>query len=144
MMSRIVAVLLVVGVTALMLPPFFTGGACTAEFDAASEVVQRMRPEVGTVALVRPYLESHMMTYSVVPPDRCEPWARRYDSVCPGGPVFLIAVPVKNQVCRYYRDDSIRIQLGFNRAQQLTRIQTDMKPFKFLKLPHGVEIDWAK
>jgi len=143
-MSRIVTVLLVVGAIALGLPPFFTDGACTAEFDAASAAVQRMRPEIGTVSLARPYLESHVMSYQVVPPERCESWARREEYVCPGGPVFLIAVPVKNKVCRYYRDDSIRIQFGFNGKQQLVRIQTDMKPFKFLKLPHGVEVDWAK
>ena len=144
LMSRICIGLAITGVIALMLPPFFTDGACTSEFEAADAAALRMRPDVGTVALLGSYLNAHAMSYRVVPPERCESWSRNDDVGCSGGPVFLIFIPVQNKVCRYYRDDSIRIQLGFNSSKQLTRIQTDMKPFKYLKLPLGHEIAWAK
>ena len=144
LLSRIATAVLIAVAIALLLPPFFTRGACTAEFEAATAVAQRMRPEVGTVALLGSYLNAHAMSYRVVPPERCESWSRNDDVGCSGGPVFLIFIPVQNKVCRYYRDDSIRIQLGFNSSKQLTRIQTDMKPFKYLKLPLGHEIAWAK
>jgi hypothetical protein len=56
-----------------------------------------------------------------------------------------VSVPVKNRVCRLYRDSSIRMQLGYNKMQQLVHMQTDMNPFHMLKLPmFAYELDWAK
>jgi len=53
--------------------------------------------------------------------------------------------PVKNRICRYYRDTSIRLQLGYNSTLQLVRVQTDMNPYRTLKLPMlGVELYWAR
>ena len=78
--------LLVSGVWPVLLPPFFTHGACTAEFDAAND-------------------------------------ARNGASQ------------------RHYQDSSIRLQLGYNSMLQLARVQTDMKPYRTLKLPLlGVEL----
>jgi hypothetical protein len=62
--------------------------------------------------------------------------------VCTGGPLLLAAVPVRNNVCHYYRDSTISVQLGFNALQQSARIQTDMKPDHRLRL-FGRAIDWA-
>jgi hypothetical protein len=54
-------------------------------------------------------------------------------------------MPVTNRVCRYYRDESVRFQLAFNVRSQLIRIQTDMHPYRLLKLPlTDFEIDVAK
>jgi hypothetical protein len=73
------------------------------------------------------------------------PRPRLQVDVCPGGPLLLVAVPVKNRVCRFYRDSSIRMQLGYNKLQQLVRMQTDMNPYHMLKLPmFAYELDWAK
>jgi hypothetical protein len=52
---------------------------------------------------------------------------------------------VKNRVCRFYRDSSIHLQLGFNSAEQLVRMQTDMNPYRMLKLPAlRVEVYWGR
>jgi hypothetical protein len=42
---------------------------------------------------------------------------------------------VKDRICRYYRDGTGRFQLGFNSRSQLVRIQTDMNPYRILRLP---------
>jgi len=144
LISRLGTALLIAGAIALTVPPFFTRGACTSEFDAASDAVQRMRPEIGTVTLLRSYLEAHSISYQVVQPERCASSPIRDLVTCPDGPTFVVTVPVKNTICRYYRDDNIRIHFGFNNSRQLTRIETDMKPFKYLTLPLGQEVDWAR
>ena len=68
---------------AVILPPVFTGGACTGEFDAESR--------------------------------------------------------------RIYRDDSILVQLQYDRRERLARTQVDMASFKSLPIPFThAAIDWAK
>ena len=85
------------------------------------------------------------MAYGMVTPERCELSPPRDVEVCPGGPILVVAVPVRNKICRYYRDATIRQQLGFNRAEQLVHLQTDMNPFHFLRLPVvNMELDWAR
>jgi hypothetical protein len=128
-----------------LMPPFFTHGACSAEFDAASDALQRARPSIGTFAQAEGYLAARLLPYQVLSAERCERAPPRSVEVCSGGPTLLVAIPVKNRVCRYYRDSSIRLQLGFNGTEQLVRIQTDMDPYRMLKLPMlGLEIYWAK
>lgn len=91
------------------------------------------------------FLASKAMPYQILSAEHCEASAPAEVDVCPGGPLLLVALPVKNRVCRFYRDRSIRVQLGFNSAQQLVRIQTDMNPYRMLKLPAlGVEVYWGR
>jgi hypothetical protein len=144
-MRRVVTTLLVAGAVIAVLPPFFTSGACTAEFDAASNEFERQRSELGNLTHAQAYLASRAIPYKVLTAERCASWPPRDVEVCPGGPLLLVALPVNNRICRYYRDESIRIQLGFNASLQLVRIQSDMSPFRMLKLPIlGLEVDWAK
>jgi hypothetical protein len=45
----------------------------------------------------------------------------------------------------FYRDDRMRVRLGFNSHLQLVRLQTDMKPYRVLKSEtFGFELDWGK
>lgn len=144
-MRTIAILLLVLGVWVALLPPFFTHGACTAEFDAASEALQQARPAIGTLAQAQDYLASRAMQYQVLSAERCQSAPPADVEICPGGPLVLVAVPVKDRICHYYRDSSIRLQLGYNSTLQLVRIQTDMNPYRTLKLPLiGVELYWAK
>jgi len=56
-----------------------------------------------------------------------------------------VTVPVRNQVCRFYRDSDIRVQLQYDAANRLRQLQADMKPFKYLALPwSGIKFYWAK
>jgi hypothetical protein len=144
-MRGVVITLLIVGAVIALLPPFFTQGACTSEFDAASGAFERQRPELATLTRAQAYLADHAMTYRVLTAERCESSPPRDVDVCPGGPLLLVKLPIKNRICRYYRDDSVRLQLGFNASLQLVRIQSDMNPFRMLKLPMlNLEVDWAK
>jgi hypothetical protein len=53
--------------------------------------------------------------------------------------------PVKDRICSIYRDDRVRVQLGFNSRLQLVRLQTDMKPYRMLRSEWlGFELDWGK
>ncbi|HEV8017092.1 MAG TPA: hypothetical protein VGP32_00880 [Steroidobacteraceae bacterium] len=142
--ASVIVLLVVCGWLALM-PPFFTHGACTAEFDAASEALQRARPALGTLTQAQDYLRAQAMPFRMVTAEQCDSSPAWEVEVCHGGPVLLVALPVKNRVCRYYRDSSIRVQLGFNKTLELVRMQSDMNPYHMLKLPIlGLEVDWAK
>jgi hypothetical protein len=144
-LRRIAPTILVILVLLLPLPPLFTAGACTAEFEQATGDFERVKVELLTLSTATAYLSAHHMAYGTVSPERCELSPPRDVEVCPGGPILIVAVPVKNRICRYYRDPTIRQQLAFNRTEQLVRLQTDMNPFHFLKLPLlGIEVDWAK
>jgi hypothetical protein len=127
-----------------LLPPFFTHGACTAEFNAVSEAVQRARPGLLTLSDAEHYLAQHGIGYQLLTAERCESAAPPDVVSCPGGPLLLGTVPVRNTACRYYRDANVRVQLGFNPRSQLVIIQTDMNPYKILRLPFNVELDLAK
>ncbi len=144
-MRRIVPVLFIVLLVLLPLPPLFTDGDCNAEFERTSSALEHLRSEVLTLSAAISYLAQHHMTYSTISPQRCEDAPPPEVEVCPGGPILRLAVPVQNLVCHYYRDPTIRLQLGYNRHEQLVRMQTDMNPFHFKKLPLlGIEVDWAK
>lgn len=139
-----VGVLLVLGVLAL-LPPLFTHGACTAEFEAAGDALEHQRGQMGTLDRAESYLKSQALSFKILTAERCSASPPRDVEVCPGGPMLLVRLPVKNTTCRYYRDDSIRLQIGFNKQEQLVHLQTDMNPYRMLKVPLiGLEVDWAK
>jgi hypothetical protein len=140
----VIFALLIAGWLAL-LPPFFTHGACTAEFDAVSRAVDNARPALATLDGARAWLAAQSMPFRELSAEACRFTRMAEIEVCPGGPLLLVSVPVKNRVCHYYRDSSIRLQLGFNKTQQLVRMQTDMNPYHMLKLPgFAFELDWAK
>jgi hypothetical protein len=101
-----------------LMPPFFTHGACTAEFGAAGEAVQRARPALATLGQAQAYLTSQSMPYQVLSAERCERAPPREVEVCSGGPTLLVS---------------------------LVRMQTDMNPYRMLKLPAlGVEVYWGR
>lgn len=134
MRTVLVFLLITCGIAAL-LPPLFTHGACTAEFNAVSDLLEAARPEMLTLPNELPDLSAQ----------QCDAGRPREVELCPSGELLLGAVPVTNQVCRYYRDDSVRFQLAFNLDNQLIHIQTDMHPYRMLRFPMtDFEIDVAK
>jgi len=145
MRSVLLLAVLIVALVAL-LPPFFTHGACTAEFDAVSTQFERAKGrELSTASRVQAYLNAQAIPYQVTEAPPCVARSPTDILSCPAGPKILAAVPVKNLVCRFYRDDSIRVQLEFNNHRQLTRIQTDMKPYRIYNLAlFNLEIYWAR
>jgi hypothetical protein len=145
MLRRVFVSLLLACSLISLFPPFFTNGACNAEFDATTAGFQAQRAKMGTLSEAQAYLAALGISCSAISAELCKHWPLRDAVVCPGGPVLLAALPVKNRICRYYRDSSIRLQLGFNEYSQLVRIQTDMKPSKSMRLPwNDREVYWAK
>jgi hypothetical protein len=141
----VVITLLVAAAILALLPPFFTHGTCQAEYEAASDAIERARSRIRTLDSAQTYLKSQALTFHLLSAQQCESFPPPGVEICPGGPTLLVEIPVKNTVCHYYRDNSVHIQLGFNRYLQLVRLQTDMTPYHFLKLPWvGFEVDWAK
>jgi hypothetical protein len=144
-MRKVFVILLVACGIAALLPPLFTHGACTAEFDAVSDLLEAARPQLLTLSRAQTFLAAHGMTYQLLSSQQCEAVHLREVELCPSGVLLLGAVPVANRVCRYYRDDSVRFQLAFNLNSQLIHIQTDMHPYRMLRFPMtDFEIDVAK
>jgi len=137
--------LLAAAAVAALLPPLFTHGACTAEFDAFSDRLEAARPQLLTLPRAQAFLAAHGLSYQALSAQQCETLHPREVEMCPSGVLLLGAVPVQDRVCRYYRDDSVRFQLAFNGRDQLIHVQTDMHPYRMLKFPMtDFEIDVAK
>jgi hypothetical protein len=144
-MRKPVIALLIVGAWVALLPPLFTHGSCTAEFDTATAELARVRPELGTLESAEAYLRSHAIPHQILTAERCESAPPREVESCPGGPTLLAAIPVKGRICSFYRDNRVRVQLGFNSHLQLVKLQTDMRPYRVLKSEmFGFELDWGK
>jgi hypothetical protein len=135
---------LVVLAVAAALPPFFTHGACTQEFDAAGSLLEQARPELLRLTGAQQFLIAHGLGYRLISAERCESAPPREVESCPGGALLLGIVPVRNPICRYYRDNNVHFQLGFNTREQLVRIQTDMNPYRRLPIPFYGELDLSK
>jgi hypothetical protein len=129
---------------AAALPPFFTRGACTQEFDAAGALLEQARPQLLSLTAAQRFLVAHGLGYRLVSAERCESAPLREVESCPGGPLLLGVVPVKNLICRYYRDNNVRFQLSFNNHEQLVRIQMDMDPYRRLRIPFYGEVELSK
>ena len=85
------------------------------------------------------------IAHQMLTAERCESSPPREVEKCPGGPILLASIAVKDRICSIYRDDRVRVQLGFNSRLQLVRLQTDMKPYRMLKSEWlGFELDWGK
>ena len=143
MRTFLLCTLILAGI-ATILPPFFTHGACTAEFDATAGLIEAARPQLLTLSAAQQYLSAHALAYRLITAERCESTPLRDVEGCPGGALLLGMVPVSNRICRYYRDSSVRFQLGFNAHEQLVRIQTDMNPYGKLRIPLIGELELSK
>jgi hypothetical protein len=144
-MRLVIFWLLVAAGVGALLPPLFTHGACSAEFDAVAAQLEGARGALATLPKARQYLAAHGLPYEALSERQCEAAHLPEVESCPSGLLLLGAVPVKDRVCRYYRDDSVRFQLAFNVREQLIHVQTDMHPYRMLKFPGtDFEIDVAK
>jgi hypothetical protein len=125
------------------LPPFFTHGECDAEFQQERAEVASNHGAFASVALARGYWQSKAVPVSVLSADQCDHLRLKFLDTCGPGPLVYAAVPVKNRVCRFYRDDSVTVQLGYDELGRLLRVETDMKPSKSLTLPFVGTLYWA-
>ena len=125
------------------LPPFFTHGACDAEFQLVRTEVASNHSAFDSVELAKSFWQSKTIPVSVLSPEQCRHSILRFIDSCGPGPLVYVAVPVKNSVCRFYRDDSVTVQLGYDEHGQLERVETDMQPSKSLQLPFLGTLIWG-
>jgi hypothetical protein len=143
MLVRILAVVALAWI--VLLPPLFTDGACTREFDAEAARLQSDLASYRTPEMARAYWNSRDTPYGYLAPDQCRKSRPRYVDRCAGGPIVIGHVPVKSTVCRLYRDDEVRVQLHYDDRGRLDRVQTDMSPFRSLPVPFlDYTIHWAR
>jgi hypothetical protein len=130
---------------AVLLPPFFTDGACTAELDAKSKELASSQPLLATPQLAQRYWSKRGISMDLYSPDQRARNTPPFVQRCGPGVLAYAVVPVHHSVCRIYRDDGIAAQLHYDRLGYLTRIVTDMNPFKMLPLPLlGATLYWAR
>ena len=141
-MVRILAVVALVWVA--LLPPLFTDGACTAEFDHEASQLGANQKSLASPTLAQAYWCSRQIPISVVSPERCRHAKPRFVEVCGSGALVYAVVPVQNRICRFYRDDGIRVQLQYDSRNRLARMVTEMNPFRSLALPFGIALHWAR
>ncbi|MGE5615463.1 MAG: hypothetical protein ACM3X5_00965 [Bacillota bacterium] len=142
-MLRIFAVVAIVWL--VLLPPLFTGGDCTRELDAETKRISDDGARLRTPSLGRAYWNERSVPFSFLSDVQCRHSRPRYIDSCSRGPLIIAHVPVKNTVCRLYRDDEIRVQLYYDERDRLERLQLDMNPYKSLPIPFlGYTLHWGR
>jgi hypothetical protein len=142
-MWRFYAALALLGVT--LSPPLFTAGACTAEYESQAARIEADRAALRTPESAMNYWRSRLIPAALLTPEDCRRAKPSFLDRCGPGPLVYARVPVNNWVCRLYRDDEVRVQLRYDDPGRLLRIQTDMNPFKLVRLPYvDTTVYWAR
>lgn len=128
-----------------LMPPLLTQGACTAEFEHEAAQVERDMQQLAVSANAQAYWAARQVPSTVVTAEQCRRVKPRFVQNCGTGDIVHAVVPVNNRICRFYRDDGIRIQLHYDERNRLSRMETDMKPFQSLRLPLvDVTLHWGR
>lgn len=141
-MVRLLALLALVWLA--LLPPLFTDGACTREFEDEAARLERDRKLLRDPALAAAYWKARSVPSALVPLEQCRRARPRDLERCPGGPYLQARVPVRNLICGVYRDGDIRVRLLYDERDRLERIAVDMAPYRSLPLPFGAVLHWAR
>jgi hypothetical protein len=140
------AIIVGVAIWAALMPPFFTHGACDAEFNEVSEQLTNNRQFLGSPEVAAAYFwRSNQLPVHILSPDQCRGSRPRFVESCGRGELLYVLIPVHNPVCRIYRDSEIRVQLQYDENKRLQRLQSDMKPYRGLHVPWlGIDWYWGK
>jgi len=144
--SRMIRLLVAIALGwAVLMPPFFTNGACTAEFDNVARQIQENKPSLASFASAQEYWNAAHVSVQAVSAAQCRISRPRFVDSCAPGNLLLVSVPIHNKVCYFYRDSAVRVQLRYDDQGRLRQLQADMKPFKYFSIPWlGVTLYWAK
>jgi hypothetical protein len=142
-MIRMFVVIALVWLAAL--PPFFTDGACTAEFDQVARQIEDNKAAFATAAGAQAYWSALKVPVQVISAEHCRVSRPRFVDSCAPGDLVYLAVPIQNKVCHYYRDSSVRVQYKYDDRGRLRQFQADMAPFKVFSIPWlGIRWYWGK
>jgi hypothetical protein len=138
--------LIAVGVVwAALMPPLFTGGSCTAEFERESATLEHDRASLRSSTQAEAYWRQRSVPYAVLSVDQCRSRKPRNLERCGEGPLVMARVPVKDAICRIYRDDEMTVWLYYDARDRLARQRLDMNPYKSLPIPFtNSAIHWAR
>ena len=128
----------------VLLPPLFTGGDCTREFDDEQARIATDVGKLGGAKQAAQYWNDRGIRPQVVSVDNCRRAKPRDLQSCGSGPFVQASVPVRNVICKVYRDDEIRVRLFYDERDRLARTDVQMSPFYSLPLPGGITLHWAK
>ena len=132
-------------VWAALTPPLFTGGSCTAEFEAEVARLEADVASIGSSIHADAYFNDRAIPHAVMSVDQCRSRKPRQLDRCGEGPLVIAKVPVRDPICRIYRDDEIAVWLQYDGRDRLVRRQVDMSPYKSLTIPFAhVTIHWAR
>src|SRR5258708_34563254 len=139
---------LVLGVAVIwlaLMPPLFTDGACAAEFDAENSRIAAEAASLRTSVGADSYYSARGVPHAMMSVDECRHRKPRNLASCGDGPLVIAKVPVKNLICRIYRDDEIAVMLQYNARDRLVRGGLEMQPFKTLPIPTTkAALHWAR
>ena len=128
-----------------LMPPLFTNGACTAEFEAIYASLNDDKSKIKNTKAVTDYINSQKIDATTISAEQCREAKPRFLARCESGDLYYLRIPISNKICRIYRDDSVKVQLQYNEKGQLSRMVFDMAPFKFVEIPYFKQrIYWAK
>ncbi len=141
-MKKAIALLAVIWL--LLMPPWFTAGECTKEFDREQERMQRDRAAIRGVKEGVAYWNARGIVPRVMTVDQCRRAKPRDLPSCGSGPMVQASIPVKNLICRVYRDDEIRVRFFHDEHDRMERMTVDMNPFYSLPIPGVTTVHWAR
>jgi hypothetical protein len=128
-----------------LIPPFFTDGACTAEFNKVARQIQDNKPSLASSATAQAYWNSVHVPAELITAARCRVSRPRFVDSCGPGDLLFVTIPIQNKICHFYRDSDVRVQLQYDDRGRLRQLQADMKPFKFFSFPWlGLKLYWGK
>jgi hypothetical protein len=128
-----------------LIPPFFTDGACTAEFNKVARQIQDNKPSLASSASAQEYWNSLRVPAELITAARCRVSRPRFVDSCGPGDLLFVTIPIQNKICHFYRDSDVRVQLQYDAHGRLRQLQADMKPFKFFSFPWlGLKLYWGK
>ena len=91
------------------------------------------------------YFTRRSVPNAVLSVDQCRSRKPRQLDRCGEGPLVVAKIPVKDAICRIYRDDEITGWLQYDGRERLVRQQLDMNPYKSLPIPFtATAIHWAR
>ena len=132
-------------VWAALMPPLFTDGSCTTEFEAEAARLEADLASIRSSAHADAYFNERGIPHAVMSVDQCRGHKPRQLDRCGEGPLVIAKVPVRDPVCRIYRDDEIAVWLQYDGRDRLVRRQVDMSPYKSLTVPFThLTIHWAR
>jgi hypothetical protein len=141
-MKRLLA--LVALIWLVLLPPLFTGGECTREFDEEQARIDREQGGIRGMNQAVAYWNNRGIAPRVMTVDQCRRAKPRDLASCGSGPIVQAGVQVKNLICKLYRDDEVRVRFFFDEHDRLSQVSVDMRPFYSLPLPGGITFHWAR